>query len=266
MKWALPILLAFAAAAVTVVRLRGHTEIAPSSTAPADVCTLTTTPLQLMIGDTELVTLCDEVYAEPGFTPEEAETLKHFVQNAHNKLLGTFDDQLHSHPFVVFCRTADCKIYFGTSPRAAAALDVGFARDMVMTKDGPLDHGVVIVSAMHEATPRILVHELVHAEMKAWVPYRAMPTWFNEGTATFVADEPRCSARQAGLDAGVVQLDTQRKWEERVGSSDPLTTYCQARAEVAAWASRFETPTARAAALRQIMGRVATGGPFELTR
>lgn len=141
-----------------------------------------------------MVPICDDVHVEPGTTPEEIASLKVAYETGMAAVERALGPGLRSSPLTLFCKTADCKIALGAPRSAAASKDLGFARDVVLTKDGPIEHSAVVVSSPVATTHRILTHEMVHAEMKAWVPYDALPTWFNEGVATFVAGEPDCSS------------------------------------------------------------------------
>jgi hypothetical protein len=116
----------------------------------------------------------------------------------------------------------------------------------------------VIVSGPYAGTARILTHERVHAEMKSWLPYDSLPTWFNEGVATVIAHEPDCSSQPQLSMFDITQLDTKAKWQAHIRNVGTLTTYCQARDRVAAWAEG----AALAPALRQLMTSVANGEPF----
>ena len=72
---------------------------------------------------------------------------------------------------MLFCHSATCKIAFGAPAAAAWANDLGFASAQVMLDDGSLAPSAVVVTGPVEGTARILTHELLHAEMKAWVAY-----------------------------------------------------------------------------------------------
>lgn len=130
-------------------------------------------------------------------------------------------------PRVVYCASAACKISYGADPRAAGSPDLGFAYTT-------LDEPAVVVTAMNDHTRRVLVHELVHAVMKTWAPYDATPVWFNEGTATAMADEPACGPAYASFD--VTPLVTKEAWQAHIAEHSVRETYCQSRYAVEAWA------------------------------
>src|SRR5262249_24843110 len=159
----------------------------------------------LPIRNTPVVALCDDVYAERDLSSDELAALRNAWVTAAGNLNVAFET-VRSSPVVVFCRSAACKIAFGASAQAAAADDLGFASAQAVLEDGSLLPSAVVVTGPVAATPRIVTHELVHAEMKAWVAYDLLPTWFNEGTATFLAGEPRCEPGAAPNGVDVKRL------------------------------------------------------------
>lgn len=227
-------------------------------------CELTGSQMVIPLGDAEMVPICDDTYAEPGLTPPEMSELRSAYTAASEQLARAFGQATRSSPLTLFCRTAACKVAFGAPPANAGAQDLGFARDVVPTRDGLLAHSIVVVTGPVPGSARILTHELVHAEMKAWTPYDSLPTWFNEGMATFVADEPNCDLHPPASEPRVELLTTKQEWERHLGDHhDTLATYCQSRHRVAAWAARFAGDEARAAALKRLLSSVANGSTFE---
>jgi len=211
-----------------------------------------------------MAAICDDVYAEDSLDAAQVTELRIAHDRASENLVRAFGT-VRSSPLVLFCRTAACKIGFGAPPRAATSEDLGFASAQVVLDDGSVPPSAVVVTGPVGGTARILTHELVHAEMKAWVAYDALPTWFNEGTATFIANEPSCAA-----DAGppvaldVTRLTTKRAWQRHLETSGGTReTYCAARREVETWMMQFGTNHLRAEALRTLMLAVANGTPFD---
>ncbi len=122
----------------------------------------------------------------------------------------------------------------------------------------------MVVTGPVAGTALILTHEFVHAEMKAWLPYDSLPTWFNEGVATLVANEPNCDAYPPSSSFDVTQLSTKQKWQDHIRTPGTTReTYCRARHEVGLWAEQFGNARGIAAALRRLMSTVASGGSFE---
>jgi hypothetical protein len=210
-----------------------------------------------------VVALCDGVYAEEGLAPAQLDELRSAWVTAAGNLRAAFVT-VRSSPTVIFCRSAECKMAFGASAEAAAANDLGFASAQVTLDDGSISPSAVVATGPVAATPRILTHELVHAEMKAWVPYDLLPTWFNEGTATFLAGEPHCEPNAAPDGLDVKQLATKARWQRHLHETHRThETYCAARREVEHWMIREDREHARAEALQMLMTSVARGTPFD---
>jgi hypothetical protein len=228
-------------------------------------CVLTRASLTIPVGTQVMQPICDGVYAEPGMTEDEQRALKRAHQTARRELTRAFGTTKGEPPITLFCRSAACKVGFGATPASASANDLGFARDGLPTATGFLSYPTVVVTAPGEGTARILTHELVHAEMKAYVPYDSLPTWFNEGMATFIAREPNCEAFPPSSTFDVRRLDTKQAWQDHLRAPGvTLSTYCQARHEVSAWADSLGGPKQLAPALKAVLGRVADGGAFRL--
>lgn len=241
-----------------------HTTMKEKKRADEDLCSLTKSQPPISVADFKMVPLCDHVWAEPGLTSTEEQELKRAYHVAQQNIVRAFGQPRGSTPLTFFCRSAACKIAFGAAPESASAADLGFARDGVMTSAGFMEHPTVIVTGPVARTASILTHELVHAEMKAWVPYDSLPTWFNEGVATLIADEPKCDAYPSFSELDMKELDTKKKWQASVREPGQiLPTYCKARHRVAAWAASFGGDKGIASALRRLMTTVAQGGSFE---
>lgn len=203
--------------------------------------------------------LCSDVYAEQPLTQQDRDTLVETHDTVQRRLRALFGSADESRVLTLFCRTAACKVAFGADPSSARAADLGFARDVVMTTEGPLMQRAVVVSAPTTRTGHILMHESVHARMKSWAPYDALPTWFNEGLATALADEPSCANYAPSSDFDVAALTDKAAWQEQVAQPGmTLPTYCQARFAVEAWAG-FAPHSELAVAARAAAQRVVAG-------
>jgi hypothetical protein len=236
--------------------------------APTDekLCQLSSAPtLTIPLGDSVLQPLCDGVYTEPGTSEAQQRELKQATRDAQHAIGRAFGTLKGDPPLTLFCHTAACKLTFGATAESAPSNDLGFARDGVTTSTGYLTHPMVVVTGPAPRTAQILTHERVHAEMKAYANYDALPTWFNEGSAAYIADEPRCDAVPASSTIDVRQLDTKARWQQHLATfHDTLTVYCHARAEVAAWAAGFADQARFSAALKATLNRVSAGAPFRL--
>lgn len=246
------------------VRLYQSSQV--TSVAPADVreprCQ--TTRSSPIIQAVEMTSICDDVYAESGLEDATVDALKEDVEVATRNLQRYFGE-LRATPLILFCRSATCKIAFGAPPTAASSNDMGFASAQVALDNGTIAASAVVVTAPVEGTARILTHELVHAEMKEWATYDSLPTWFNEGTATFIAQEPRCELTNTlPTEFDVTRLKTKAKWQRHLAESGKTReTYCAARQEVEVWMQRFETDSAKGDALKALLTAVRAGTAFE---
>jgi hypothetical protein len=193
--------------------------------------------LSIPLQNAAMVPLADGVYTEPGLRPAEHRALLEAHGAAVASVDRFFGGGRHAPPLVLFCHTGACKETLGADPGTAASPDLGFARDGVQTSDGFLATRVVVVTGPVPRTQQILTHELVHAEMKAWTPYDALPTWFNEGMATWVAGEPDCTGLPQVTAFDVRALDSKQSWQAHLAATHATRkTYCAAREEVSAWA------------------------------
>lgn len=221
--------------------------------------------LAIPIGAATMTPLCERAYAEPGMTDDEQRTLKAAYRTARADLARALGAPHGESPVVLFCRTASCKVSFGADPGSAAASDLGFVRDGFFADTGFMARPTVIVTAPNEGTTRILTHELVHAEMKSYASYDSVPTWFNEGMATYIAHEPRCDEYPPWSTFEVRRLDTKTAWQAHLRESGAIrATYCQARNEVQAWVETLGDSKRLAPALRAVLARVARGEAFQL--
>ena len=175
------------------------------------------------------------VYVEDPVSDEEHVAVIRAVRSAYSQLQDAFGGEESFEAVVFVCRAATCKLAFGAAPQVAHAADLGFAD--VSVPNVPRDRAVV-VTGPNGSTARVLTHELVHALMKSWAPYDALPTWLNEGLATAIADEPSCAGVAPTCELDVMALATKAAWQAHLAKSgDVRRTYCQARHAAHAWAS-----------------------------
>ncbi len=98
---------------------------------------------------------------------------------------------------------------------------------------------VVLTSPTWTQNPYVLAHEFSHVEVSKRINGAHVPAWFDEGLATYVGGEPICTnVIGKGID-DLRKLDQETDWVAYTGPEDVFfKTYCQARAEVAAWIGR----------------------------
>lgn len=223
-----------------------------------------TAALQIPVGDKVLLPLTENVYVEPGLTARELEELRQAHRSALAGIQRTFGQLQGKTPLTLFCHSAKCKVALGAPSEVAASTELGFARDGVQTDSGFVKTNVLVVSGPYESTARVTFHEMVHAEMKSYVPYDALPTWFNEGVATFFADEPGCSAHPPASVFDVRALDSKQKWQEFIRAPGATqAAYCQSRHEISTWAETRGGRLESGKALRALLQNVARGESFD---
>jgi hypothetical protein len=95
---------------------------------------------------------------------------------------------------------------------------------------------VVLTSTTWDRNQYVLAHERSHVEVAARLNGKHVPAWFDGGLATYVGGEPQCSGVTGKGIADLTQLGAETDWTAYTADSTKFsTTYCQARAEVAAW-------------------------------
>lgn len=113
-------------------------------------CPSPTEPSEISGGARSMEGLSSHAYVEQGLAADERQELVAAQDTAKQALERVFGT-LHSQPVVLFCRTAACKQAHGAPPAAAAASDLGFARDGLETRAGWLDMPVVV--SVHRMNP-----------------------------------------------------------------------------------------------------------------
>lgn len=162
---------------------------------------------------------------------------------------------------VIWCKTYSCALYFGgPSTRSFATRGGPNARRGQYDFDGP----AVVMLRQVRAPGRLLAvetltHELSHLEFFARLGTARVPAWFNEGVATYLGGEHRCTEEAQGV-AELSTLDSAARWNAHVNAGGAVlkATYCQARNTVADWIA------ARGGfgAVPELLRRVAAGELF----
>ncbi len=202
-------------------------------------------PLLLLAGCASypMVQLGPDALVDPATTPGERAALARALADAPRLLdekLGPLDADP---PLAVFCKDDACALHFAGPPRRSWTL-------------GPYDHipgssywsgrrPTIIIVRSDEGARGHLVHERVHVALGFGRraldgrPFGWLPLWFHEGLATLIADEPSCAQpTPKGID-DLRRLDRNADWAAYTMSRERRRpTYCQARAEVAAWMER----------------------------
>lgn len=117
---------------------------------------------------------------------------------------------------------------------------------------------VVLTSATYNRNAYVLAHEFSHVEVNARLNGARVPAWFDEGLATYVGGEPVCTNVTGKGIPSLLTLDLVSDWTAYTNNSATFEkTYCQARAEVAAWVAKKGNP-----AIGQLLQAVSQGQTF----
>ncbi|WP_374670892.1 Ig-like domain-containing protein [Acidovorax temperans] len=181
---------------------------------------------------TALVAACGNVFIEPVVAKNLWPGIVNGIQTAlemDRKVYGTLQA---AQPDVLVCQSGACADYFaGPRRRNVTLYPNTYAGQYVAPR-----MTVVLTSPTWTQNPYVLAHEFSHVEVAKRIGGKHVPAWFDEGLATYIAGEPICTnVTGKGID-DLRKLDQETDWVAYTGPEDVFfKTYCQARAEVAAW-------------------------------
>ena len=184
---------------------------------------------------TALVAACGNVFIEPAVAKNLWPGIVNGIQAAlemDRKVYGTLQA---AQPDVLVCQSGSCADYFaGPRRRNTTLYPNTYAGQYVAPR-----MTVVLTSPTWTQNPYVLAHEFSHVEVSKRINGAHVPAWFDEGLATYVGGEPICTnVIGKGID-NLRKLDQETDWVAYTGPEDVFfKTYCQARAEVAAWIGR----------------------------
>ena len=121
---------------------------------------------------------------------------------------------------------------------------------------------MVVINGLGPLTRGTMLHEMVHVEIVHRMgdeARRRLPTWFDEGLATFVGDNVVCPPGTPRAIDDLRRLDEGFAWvgfTNMAGKMGPA--YCQARDEIGAWAKQRGR-----AALVEVIDAVTAGRAFD---
>lgn len=179
-----------------------------------------------------LVAACGNVFIEPAVAKNLWPGIVNGIQVAlvmDRKVYGTLQA---AQPDVLVCQSGTCADYFaGPRRRNVTLYPNTYAGQYVAPR-----MTVVLTSPNWTQNPYVLAHEFSHVEVATRTGGKHVPAWFDEGLATYIAGEPICTnVTGKGID-DLRKLDLETDWVAYTGPEDVFfKTYCQARAEVAAW-------------------------------
>lgn len=189
----------------------------------------------------------DRLVYEKSFSQTEVERFKLLVPAAFERVGTFFGERKGVTPDIYFCKSAGCARFLLGPEFRSYSNSRGGQRYLKGTFLFESPSIVVTALASHPSTSNerllaILSHELSHLEFDARTAGRSVPAWFNEGLASMVGTRA-CTPGATGID-DLSKLTSMRDWLRytRLPSSQSNATYCQAKAEVEAWAVRHGGP------------------------
>ena len=166
--------------------------------------------------------ICDDVYADDHMTPDQRQAFLKTLSLAKRRV-SIFFDGIDGSPKVFACSTEQCFVSHG----GIGAKGKAYGNSMLLLS--PRGLNVVIIS--HELT-----HIELHNRVGAFRSWRTIPSWFDEGLAVLVSEDPRYTDN-----AWLRATDHGRKAPKledigkMLGNGDWLLSYGTARREVGAW-------------------------------
>ena len=142
-----------------------------------------------------------------------------------------FFGSLTTHPMIFACSTEECYQSLGGKTARGAA----FGATAIRLSPRGLDNAI----AKHE-----LAHIEFHARLGMWTTMRRLPTWFDEGLAVLVSEDPRFVGPPMPSDMSgpqVRQLISLRQWLA-AANAPGRGPYAPAYREVKAWYDRVGHP------------------------
>jgi hypothetical protein len=187
------------------------------------------------------------IYAERGMEPEARSAAIDVIERARQRVRAFYGEQ-RSDPIVLVCATDACY----------QRLRGGGSRGMAI-------YDRVLMLAPAGVTETIAAHELSHIELHrrigAWKTWRnAVPTWFDEGLAVVVSDDPRYLAPRGSADRCIAR--TARPLPETLGewlSGSPDRLYALSACRVHEWLAAKGAPDAAV----RLAQRIAEGASFD---
>lgn len=201
-----------------------------------------------------LVAACGNVFIEPAVAKNLWPGIVTGIQTALELDRKVYGQLQSAQPDVLVCQSGTCADYFaGPRRRNVTLYPNTYAGQYVAPR-----MTVVLTSATWTQNPYVLAHEFSHVEVAARTGGKHVPAWFDEGLATYIAGEPICTnVTGKGID-DLRKLDQETDWVAYTGPEDVFfKTYCQARAEVAAWIGKRGN-----AEVVQLLEAVRQGQPF----
>lgn len=217
-------------------------------------CTGTTSNSPPSFNGTALVAACGNVFVDPTVAKNQYPVIVDAVSSAVQSDKAVYGNLVSTQPDVIVCSTTACGTYFaGASLRNTTLPPNSYAGQYTVPR-----MTVVLTSATYSRNTYVLAHEFSHVEVNTRLNGAHVPAWFDEGLATYVGGEPVCTNVTGKGIPSLLTLDLESDWVTYTNKSNVfLSTYCQARAEVAAWVAKKGNP-----AIGQLLQAVSQGQTF----
>lgn len=217
-------------------------------------CTGTTSNSPPSFNGTALVAACGNVFIEPTVAKNQYPVIVDAIESAVQRGKAVYGTLVSTQADVIVCNTTACGTYFaGPSLRNTTLPPNSYAGQYTVQR-----MTVVLTSATYNRNSYVLAHEFSHVEVNTRLKGAHVPAWFDEGLATYVGDEPVCTNVTGKGIPNLLTLDLESDWVAYTGSTATFaTTYCQARAEVAAWVAKRGS-----AAVVQLLTAMSQGQSF----
>ncbi|MGW8391608.1 hypothetical protein [Pseudoduganella sp. HUAS MS19] len=189
----------------------------------------------------------DRMVYEKSFTQAESDRFRPLIQAAFDRVAAFYGERQGVTPDIYFCKSAACARFL-LGPEFRSYSDIRGGQRYLNGRhlfDNPSIVVTTLASNAFATDARllsVLSHELSHLELYARAAGRHVPAWFNEGLASMVGGRA-CTPGASGID-DLSKLSAMRDWLDHTRSrnSQSNATYCQAKAEVEAWAVRHGGP------------------------
>ena len=217
-------------------------------------CTSTTVNSPPSFSGTPLIAVCGNVFVDSTVAKNQYPVIVEAIAVAIQNDKAVYGALQSIQPDVIVCNTIACGTFFaGASLRNVAIRPNSFAGQYVAPRST-----VVLTSSTYNRNTFVLAHEFSHVEVAARLNGKRVPAWFDEGLATYVGGEPVCTNVNGKGVTDLTTLDLVSDWTVYTASSTTFEkTYCQARAEVAAWIAKRGT-----SAVNQLLEGVRLGQSF----
>jgi hypothetical protein len=182
-----------------------------------------------------LVAITPDVYVEPAVTTDERAHLLADLRTGRERLAEQLGPLVTEAPLAIFCKTQACGLAFAGPSQ----------RSRMIPKGTPAPNGFVaprttiVVLRVDAEAKTVAMHEAVHAELHQRMRGAKVPTWFHEGAAAWLSDAPACRhPLHEGID-DLSRLTEPEAWSVYTDFRTAMEpTYCQAKAEIAAWVAK----------------------------